>query len=38
MSGGIYLWNDGREVPDTMDVSLDQPEEMLVSWSSGFRQ
>ncbi len=36
MSGGLYLWNDGREVPDTMDVSLDQPEQMLVSWSSGF--
>lgn len=36
MSGGVYLWNDGREVPDTMDVSLDQPEQMLVSWSSGF--
>jgi predicted dehydrogenase len=36
MSGGIYLWNDGREVPDTMDVTLDQPEQMLVSWSSGF--
>jgi hypothetical protein len=30
------LWNDGRETPDTMDVALDQPEQMLVSWSSGF--
>ena len=36
MSGGIYLWDDGRETPDTMDVSLDQPEQMLVSWASGF--
>ncbi len=36
MSGGIYLWDDGRETPDTMDVTLDQPEHMLVSWSSGF--
>ena len=36
MSGGNYLWDDGRETPDTMDVSLDQPEQMLVSWSSGF--
>ncbi len=36
MSGGVYLWNDGRETPDTMDVALDQPEQMLVSWSSGF--
>ena len=36
MSGGIYLWNDGREMPDTMEVTLDQPEQMQVSWSSGF--
>jgi len=36
MSGGIYLWDDGRETPDTMDVSLEQPEHLLVSWSSGF--
>lgn len=36
MRGGIYLWKDGREVPDTMSVSLQQPEEILVSWVSGF--
>ena len=36
MTGGLYLWKDGREVPDTMDVSLEQPEELLVSWTSGF--
>ena len=36
MSGGVYLWKDGREVPDTMNVSLEQPEEMLISWSAGF--
>ena len=36
MTGGLYLWKDGREVPDTMNVSLDQPEEMLISWDSGF--
>jgi len=36
MSGGLYLWDDGRETPDTMSVSLDQPEGLLVSWSSGF--
>lgn len=36
MSGGIYLWKDGREVPDTMSVSLAQPEEMLFTWNSGF--
>jgi predicted dehydrogenase len=36
MVGGVYLWKDGREVPDTMCVSLEQPEEMLISWNSGF--
>jgi predicted dehydrogenase len=36
MTGGIYLWKDGREVPDTMNVSLEQPEELLISWDSGF--
>jgi len=23
MTGGIYLWKDGREVPDTMNVSME---------------
>ncbi len=36
MTGGVYLWNDGRETPDTMQVSFEQTERMLVSWSSGF--
>ena len=36
MTGGLYLWKDGREVPDTMNVSMEQPEEMLISWDSGF--
>ena len=36
MTGGIYLWKDGREVPDTMHVSIEQPEEILVSWDSSF--
>jgi predicted dehydrogenase len=36
MTGGLYLWKDGREVPDTMNVSLEQPEEMLITWDSGF--
>ncbi len=36
MTGGLYLWKDGREVPDTMNVSLEQPEEMLFTWDSGF--
>jgi predicted dehydrogenase len=36
MTGGLYLWKDGREVPDTMNVSIEQPEDMLISWDSGF--
>ena len=36
MNGGIYLWKDGREVPDTMNVTVEQPEEILITWASGF--
>ena len=36
MTGGLYLWKDGREVPDTMHVSMELPEEILFSWDSGF--
>jgi predicted dehydrogenase len=36
MTGGLYLWKDGRDVPDTMNVTLAQPEEMLINWHSGF--
>ncbi len=36
MTGGVFLWNDGRETPDTMQVAFEQPERMLVGWSSGF--
>jgi len=36
MAGGLYLWKDGREVPDTMNVSMEHPEEILYSWDSGF--
>jgi len=36
MSGGTYLWKDGREIPDTMNVTLEQPEQMLITWDSGF--
>jgi predicted dehydrogenase len=36
MTGGLYLWKDGREVPDTMNVSMEQPENLLFSWLSGF--
>lgn len=34
--GGIYLWKDGREVPDTMSVNMQHSEEMLFTWDSGF--
>jgi predicted dehydrogenase len=34
--GGIYLWKDGREVPDTMNVAMQHAEELLFSWDSGF--
>jgi predicted dehydrogenase len=36
MAGGVYVWKDGREVPDTMSVTLEQPEEILINWVSGF--
>jgi predicted dehydrogenase len=36
MRGGVYHWKDGREVPDTMTVVMEQPEEMLFNWTSGF--
>ena len=36
MTGGLYLWKDGRQVPDTMNVSMAHPEEVLFSWVSGF--
>ncbi len=36
MTGGLFLWKDGREVPDTMSVNLEQPEDILIGWSSGF--
>jgi len=34
--GGIYLWKDGREVPDTMSVNMQHAEELLFTWDSGF--
>ena len=36
MNGGIYLWKDGREVPDTMTVAMEHDEELLFTWDSGF--
>jgi predicted dehydrogenase len=35
MAGYNYL-SPGMEVPDTMDVSLDQPENLLFTWNSAF--
>ena len=34
--GGVYLWKDGREVPDTMSVAMQHPEELLFTWDSAF--
>jgi len=36
MVGGVYLWKDGREVPDTMNVAMEHREEILLSWDSCF--
>jgi predicted dehydrogenase len=35
MTGGLYRWTDGREVPDTMNVVMEH-ETLLFSWDSGF--
>ena len=36
MTGGLYLWKDGREVPDTIAVTLDFPDDLVVTWQSTF--
>jgi predicted dehydrogenase len=36
MLGGVHLWQDGREVPDTMSVAMEHGEGILFSWDSGF--
>jgi predicted dehydrogenase len=40
MVGGVYLWKDAREVPDTMTVSMQHVsadgDELLFTWDSGF--
>jgi predicted dehydrogenase len=36
MSGGIFSEKDGREVPDTIAVTLDFPNELVVTWQSTF--
>ncbi|HWF09222.1 MAG TPA: Gfo/Idh/MocA family oxidoreductase [Bryobacteraceae bacterium] len=35
MTGGLYRWVDGREVPDTMNVVMEH-DTLLFSWDSGF--
>jgi len=35
MTGGLYRWQDGREVPDTMNVVMEH-QTLLFSWDSGF--
>ena len=36
MMGGVFSEKDGRQVPDTISVSLEYPEDVLVSWQSTF--
>jgi predicted dehydrogenase len=36
MSGGVFSEKDGREVPDTIVVTLDFPKEIVVTWQSTF--
>jgi predicted dehydrogenase len=36
MSGGIFSERDGREVPDTIAVTLDFPNDLVVTWQSTF--
>jgi predicted dehydrogenase len=36
MSGGIFSEKDGREVPDTIAVSFDFPNDVVVTWQSTF--
>jgi predicted dehydrogenase len=35
-NGGVFLWKDGREVPDTMDALMIHPEDFMFTWDSGF--
>ncbi len=36
MTGGVLVWQDGREVPDTMQVTLEYEGGLMFSWTSGF--
>ncbi len=36
MSGGVFSEKDGREVPDTIAITLDFPNDLVVTWQSTF--
>jgi predicted dehydrogenase len=36
MMGGVFAEKDGRQVPDTIGVSLEYPNDLLVQWQSSF--
>lgn len=36
MTGGVYLGQDAREVPDTMSVAMEHHGGLLFTWDSGF--
>jgi len=36
MSGGVFSEKDGREVPDTIAVTLDFPKDIVITWQSTF--
>jgi len=36
MSGGVFSEKDGREVPDTIAVTLEFPKDIVVTWQSSF--
>jgi predicted dehydrogenase len=36
MTGGVYSEKDGRQVPDTIAISLDYPNDLVVLWQSTF--
>jgi predicted dehydrogenase len=36
MSGGVFSEKDGREVPDTIAITLDFPNDTVVTWQSTF--
>jgi predicted dehydrogenase len=36
MSGGVFAEKDGREVPDTIAITLEFPSDLVVTWQSTF--